>query len=89
MSNENGKGNGAQVTDNEMVDTLVLTYNRATDNLQIGGHANSLDLMLDMLARATRQVEFEQRKAQALQIQAAALRAAEDARIAAALRTQR
>lgn len=89
MSKEDGNGNGVQSTASELVDTLVLTYNRATDNLQIGGHANSLDLMLDILARATRQVEFQLRKAQALQIQAEARQAAEDARIAAALRTQR
>jgi hypothetical protein len=39
------------------VDTLLLTYDRATDHLEVGGKCNSLDLMLDMLARATRVLE--------------------------------
>lgn len=71
------------------MDTIILTYNRRTDKMDIGGTAASVDLMLDMIGRARRALEFTQRKAQALEIQAAALRAAEDARIAAALRNQR
>lgn len=81
--------NGHTHTHTELVDTVVLTYNRETDKLDIGGHANSVDLMLDMLHRATRALEFTQRKAQALEIQAAAQRQAEDAAIAAALRKTR
>lgn len=81
--------NGAPPQGDELVDTIVLTYNRRTDHLDIGGTAASLDLMLDMLGRARRAIEFQQRKAQALEIQAAAVRAAEDARIAAAIRNQR
>ena len=73
----------------ELVDTVILTYNRVTDKLEIGGSACSVDIMLDMLGRARRALEFTQRKAQALEIQQAAIRAAEDARIAAALRNQR
>lgn len=85
---ENGS-NGAPPPADELVDTIILTYNRRTDHLDIGGTAASVDLMLDMLYRARRALEFQQRKTQALEIQAAAVRAAEDARIAAALRNQR
>jgi hypothetical protein len=43
------------------VDTLILTYDRAADHLEVGGKCNSLDLMLDMLARATRVMEHRWR----------------------------
>lgn len=89
MTLKDGNGNGAPPQGDELVDTIVLTYNRRTDHLDIGGTAASLDLMLDMLGRARRAIEFQQRKAQALEIQAAARRVAEDERIAAALRNQR
>lgn len=89
MSKENGDGDGVQRTQVELVDTVVLTYNRVTDKLEIGGTACSVDIMLDMLYRARRALEFTQRKAQALEIQAAARQQAEDAAIAAALRKQR
>lgn len=90
MSNsDNGKANGVEHKEVKLVDTVVLTYNRITDHLEISGEAQSVDLMLDMLYRARRSLEFQQRKAQALEIQVAALRAAEDARIAAALRNKR
>lgn len=81
--------NGVQHTRVELVDTVVLTYNRVTDKLEIGGTAASVDIMLDMLGRARRALEFTQRKAQALEIQAAARQQAEDAAIAAALRKTR
>lgn len=71
------------------VDTITLVYNRITDNLEIRGKTHSVDLALDMLARARRGFEFQQRKAQALEIQEAARQATENARIAAALRNQR
>lgn len=87
-TNANGS-NGAPPQAEELVDTVILTYNRRTDHLDIGGTAASLDLILDMLGRARRAIEFQQRKAQALEIQAAAVRAAEDARIAAAIRNGR
>lgn len=82
----NGHKDGEHGVEHQEIDTIVLTYNRATDHLEIGGHTNSHDLMLDMLGRARRAIEFIVRKQQALEIQAAAQRAAEDARIAAALR---
>lgn len=84
-----GNGNGAAAPSSPQLDTVVLTYDRAADRLEIGGHAHSFDLILDMLARATRMTEFQVRKQQALEIQAAAREAAENARIAAALRNGR
>ena len=35
-------------------DTLILTFNRETDHLEIGGECSSLLLMLDILGRAQR-----------------------------------
>lgn len=35
-------------------DVLILTFNRETDHLEIGGECNSLLLMLDILGRAQR-----------------------------------
>lgn len=84
-TNGNTKQNGG----GELVDTLILTYNRATDRLDIGGNTSSLDLSLDMLGRARRAIEFQMRKAQALDIQAAARQQAADEAIAAALRKTR
>lgn len=81
--------NGAPRQSDELVDTVILTYNRRTDKLGIGGTAVSVDLMLDMLYRARRALEFTQRKAQALEIQAAARRAAEDEEIRKRLGIQR
>lgn len=86
---DDGKSNGVERTKIELVDTVILTYNRVTDHLNVGGTACSLDIMLDMLGRARRYIEFQQRKAQALEIQKAAREEAENARIAAALRNQR
>lgn len=86
---DSGKDNGVERKQVELIDTVVLTYNRLTDHLDIGGTAASLDLMLDMLGRARRALEFQLRKAQALEMQAAALEQAENARIAAAMRKQR
>lgn len=78
--------NGENGVEHQKLDTIVLSYNRATDHLDVGGHANSLDLMLDMLARATRAIEKQKRTQDALELQAQLQRQAEDARIAAALR---
>jgi hypothetical protein len=50
----NAHDNGEHGVERREVDTLILTYDRALDHLDIGGHCNSLDLMLDMLARARR-----------------------------------
>jgi hypothetical protein len=49
--------NGESGVTSRAVDTLILTYDRATDRLEVGGNCNSLDLMLDMLGRATRVLE--------------------------------
>ena len=53
--------NGESGVEHRVVDTLILTYDRATDVLEIGGKCNSLDLMLGMLARATRVLEHRWR----------------------------
>lgn len=82
MAGENGKGV-------ELVDTIVLKYNRVTDMLSVDQDVHSADLALDMLGRARRWFEFQQRKAQALQIQAEARQQAADAAIAEALRKTR
>jgi tRNA G37 N-methylase TrmD len=57
----------------ETVDTLELRYDRVADHLAIGGKFNSLDIALDMLARATRSLEAQQRKVHALEVQGAML----------------
>ena len=72
------KTNGDGAARDVKLDTLVLTYNRATDHLDIGGHFNSVDLGLDMLARATRALEARWRMEQIAAMQ----RAAADAGIA-------
>lgn len=68
------------------VDTLVLTYDRARDQLEIGGHCNSLDLMLDILARAQRVLEAKWR---AQQVAAMLQERAEAERTAALLQSIR
>lgn len=50
------------------LDTIVLTYDRTSDRLEIGGHCNSLDLMLDMLARATRTLENKWRAERVMEL---------------------
>ncbi len=56
-SNDEHGSNGESGVEHRPVDTLILTYDRAADHLEVGGHCNSLDLMLDMLGRATRVLE--------------------------------
>ena len=85
MDNGNPTENGHGV-DSRSIDTLILTYDRATDRLEIGGHANSLDLMLDMLSRATRVLESKWRTERAIEMQRALQQAARDAAIAAQIR---
>lgn len=77
--------NGEQGVEHQVVDTVVLTYNRATDHLDVGGHAESLDLMLDMLGRATRVLEMKYRQQAALQFAQQQRDAAQAAAIAASL----
>lgn len=68
------------------VDTLILTYDRATDHLDIGGHCNSLDLMLDMLGRAKRSLESTWRAQRALELQQQLAEQARAAAIAASVK---
>jgi len=79
-------GNGESGVEHVALDTLVLTYDRARDHLDVGGKCNSLDLMLDMLARATRTIEAQLRAQQALQLNQQLQQAARDAAIAARVR---
>lgn len=60
------------------VDELVIRYDRAADRMEIGGHVNSIDLMLDMLARATRTLEKQKRAAEIVELQT---KLAEQARV--------
>lgn len=81
---DEGNGNGSVQA--RAVDTIVLTYDRATDHLDVGGKFNSIDLALDMLGRARRALEFEQKKQQAIEMQQALRQAAADQAVAEALR---
>ncbi len=78
----NGNENQAANVEGRAVDTVILTYDRATDHLDIGGHASSLDKMLDMLSRAQRVLEarWRMQQLQVMQQQAA------DAALAAKVR---
>lgn len=78
--------NGEHGVEHIPLDTLVLTYDRVRDHLEVGGHCNSLDLMLDMLARATRVLEAKQRPENAIALQQQIRQAAADAALAASLR---
>jgi hypothetical protein len=81
-----GHGNGESGVQHIELDTVVLTYDRARDKLEIGGKAFSLDLMLDLLGRATRALEAKMRMQQALEMRASFEQAARDQAIADALR---
>jgi hypothetical protein len=83
-SNGHGNGNGSDKTDE-----LVLRFDRATTSLAISGHVYNIDTALAMLAMATREYERQLRTQQAMQLQAELRQAAQDAQIAAALRTGR
>lgn len=85
MDNGNSASNNGDVKATA-VDTIILTYDRAADHLNVGGKANSLHLMLDMLGRATRVVEDMYRLEKAREVRAQLLRDAQDAAIAASLR---
>lgn len=76
---DGGNGNGA--AGDVKLDTLVLTYDVATDHLEIGGKFSSLDKGLDMLARATRTLESRWRLQSLQQLQQAAADAALQQRI--------
>jgi hypothetical protein len=82
-------GNGESGVTHIQLDTLVLTYDRAKDHLDVGGKCNSLDLMLDMLARATRTIEAQLRTQHALELQQRLHQAAKDQAIADAVRNRR
>jgi hypothetical protein len=70
-------------------DTVILTYDRGADHLDIGGTAQSLDLMLDMLGRATRAIEGRWRAERAIELQRQLKQAEADAALAAAIRNGR
>ena len=73
MSDDRAAGtNGGAAARDVKLDTLILTYDRGRDHLEIGGYVNSTDLMLDILARATRQVEARWRMEQIRAVQQAA-----------------
>ena len=76
------KDNGESGVEHIPVDTLVLTYDRARDHLEIGGKCQSLDLMLDMLARATRTLDGQLRAQRAIELQQQLRQAAVNAAIA-------
>ncbi len=68
-SNDKDNGGGAE---NVMIDTVILTYDRARDHLDVTGKFNSLDLALDMLSRARRALESQLRIQQHQAVQRAA-----------------
>jgi hypothetical protein len=65
MGDANHNGRDAELI---AVDQLVLTYDRVHDKLEIGGKCNSIDLMLDMLARAVRTLETKYRADRAVEL---------------------
>jgi hypothetical protein len=81
--------NGEARSEVHLVDRIVLTYDRTADHLQVDGKCNSLELMLDILGRATRTVEQQIRAANAMQLQNTLHQMAEDRRIADELRKGR
>jgi hypothetical protein len=89
MDDPSAKGNGESGVEHVQLDTLVLTYDRTTDHLEVGGKCNSLDLMLDMLARATRIIEHKWRAERIVELQQQLAQTARDAAIAEKIRTGR
>jgi len=83
---KDGDNNGGSGVERVPLDTLVLTYDRAADHLEVGGKCNSLDLMLDMLGRATRVLEAKQRSQNAIALQQELANMARDRQIAESLR---
>jgi predicted DNA-binding protein (UPF0278 family) len=79
MSGTPTNGQDAEVI---ALDTLVLTYDRVHDKLEIGGKCNSMDLMLDMLARAVRTLETQYRAQRAVELGRQMAQAAQDQAIA-------
>ena len=63
---ENGEAKAAQVN----VDQIVLTLNRETGELNIGGNVQNLNLSLNMLAQATRHLDVQFRIIAATEAQA-------------------
>jgi hypothetical protein len=90
VENENGnptrKDNGVE---SRPVDTVILTYDRATDHLDVGGTFNSVDLALDMLERARRALDAKLRLQQALALQQQLAEQRQNAAIAESLRNRR
>ncbi len=81
-----GQGERDHGASERVVETLLLTYDRATDHREVDGKCNSLDLMLDMLGRATRVLESKWRIQHSRELVAELLRDAQNEAIAASLR---
>jgi hypothetical protein len=81
---ENGHSNGAAETVAD--DTIVLTYNRLTDQLNVGGKYYSHELALSILARASRAIEQKLRIEAAIKAQAELAQLARDQQLAQKLR---
>jgi hypothetical protein len=81
------EGNG-DMTEQRVADTVLLSYDRETDTLTIGGNARSLNLVLDMLTRAAREIESQWRQQKALELQARLQDQQRNAALAASLFTK-
>jgi len=86
---DNGKANGAGAEKPEFIDTLVLTYDRQRDHLDIGGACASILLMLDILHRATLVLEGQWRREQAKELQKDLQQQAADAALRAQIQGRR
>jgi hypothetical protein len=64
---ENGQA-GAEAPA-QLLDQVVITRNRATGEVALGGNVTDLDLILDMLGRATRHTDVQFRIIAAVQAQ--------------------
>lgn len=81
MASDDKPANGEHGVEHQVVDTVILAYNPATDILEIGGKCNSLDRMLDMLARATRAIDQKWKLEQLNQVRREMMDAARTAEI--------
>jgi hypothetical protein len=78
-------GNGEHGVTHVPLDTVILTYDRSSDHLDVAGTCNSMDLMLDMLYRAKRAIEYRMKVQQAKDLQTELAKHAEAMRLTAAL----
>lgn len=70
MPEDNGHAGSESQAKFVPVDVVTLTYDRVKDHLEIGGAFNSIDLALDMLARATRALEGQLSAQRAMNLRA-------------------